>query len=126
MIAHVSLGTTRYPQAVSFYEQILAPLGLRLVRDTGKEAAFGTDSHWSFFLYPVAAEEQVASKGMHVAFEAPSQQLVGRVHEKALQLSAADVFSPRNRPDISVTYFGAMFKDLDGHSLEVLTNAAAR
>jgi len=125
MIAHVSLGTTRYPQAVSFYEKVLAPLGLRLMRDTGAEAAFGTDAHWSFFLYPVAAGEQIVSKGMHVALEAPSQQLVALVHQKALLLSAADVFSPRKRPDISETYFGAMFKDLDGHSMEILTNAAA-
>jgi catechol 2,3-dioxygenase-like lactoylglutathione lyase family enzyme len=123
MIAHVSLGTTRYAQAVSFYEQVFAPLGLRLVRDTGKEAAFGTDAHWSFFLYPVAADEQVASKGMHVAFDAPSHHVVEQVHETALGLSAADVFTPRKRPDISETYFGAMFKDLDGHSVEVLTNS---
>ena len=39
------------------------------------------------------------------------------------QPAGRDLFSPRERPDISPTYFGAMFSDLDGHRIEVLTNA---
>ena len=35
-----------------------------------------------------------------------------------------DIFTPRERPDISNTYFGAMFHDLDGHRIEVLTHNA--
>ena len=124
MISHISLGTSRYTEAVTFYSHVLAPLGLRLMRDTGAEAAFGTESHWCFFLYPVAAPEQVTAKGTHVAFEAPSHDQVRAVHDAALQSAASDGFSPRRRPDISETYFGAMFKDLDGHAVEVLTNAA--
>ncbi|WP_158290161.1 VOC family protein [Ramlibacter sp. WS9] len=123
MISHISLGTSRYAEAVAFYSQVLAPLGLKLLRDTGAEAAFGTGSQWCFFLYPVAAPEQVTAKGTHVAFDAPSREQVHAVHETALQSAASDVFSPRRRPDISETYFGAMFKDLDGHAVEVLTNA---
>ena len=123
MVEHVSLGTHRYAEAVAFYERALAPLGMALLRDTGAEAAFGTPSHWSFFLYPVAAEEQVVAKGTHVAFGALSRALVAQVHEAALGAGAQDIFTPRERPDISPTYYGAMFKDLDGHGLEVLTNS---
>jgi catechol 2,3-dioxygenase-like lactoylglutathione lyase family enzyme len=123
MVEHVSLGTHRYTDAVAFYQRVLAPLGMALLRDTGTEAAFGAPSHWSFFLYPVAAEEQVAAKGTHVALGALSRALVAQVHEAALDAGARDIFTPRERPDISPTYYGAMFKDLDGHGLEVLTNA---
>jgi catechol 2,3-dioxygenase-like lactoylglutathione lyase family enzyme len=123
MVEHVSLGTHRYADAVAFYQRVLAPLGMALLRDTGTEAAFGTPSHWSFFLYPVAAEEQVVAKGTHVALGAPSRALVAQVHEAALDSGGQDIFTPRERPDISPTYYGAMFKDLDGHGLEVLTNA---
>jgi predicted lactoylglutathione lyase len=35
----------------------------------------------------------------------------------------ADIFTPRMRPDINDTYFGAMFTDLDGHRIEVVTHA---
>ena len=123
MIEHVSLGTTKYAEAVEFYKRVLAPLGMELLRDTGAEAAFGTPSHWSFFLYPVPEGEQVAARGMHVALLAPSRNEVQSVHSAALTAAAKDIFSPRERPDISSTYFGAMFNDMDGHRLEVLTNA---
>lgn len=124
MIEHVSLGTTRYAEAVKFYQRVLAPLGMELLRDTGAEAAFGTPTHWSFFLYPVPEEEQVVARGTHVALSAPSRSEVQSVYSTALTATAKDIFSPRKRPDISPTYFGAMFHDLDGHKLEVLTNAA--
>jgi catechol 2,3-dioxygenase-like lactoylglutathione lyase family enzyme len=124
MIEHISLGTNRYPEAVVFYQRALAPLGLQLLRDTGAEAAFGTPEHWSFFLYPVPEDERVTARGMHVALGAASRDVVAAVHGTALAADAQDIFTPRLRPDISPTYFGAMFHDLDGHRIEVLTNAA--
>ena len=124
MIDHVSLGTHRYTEAVAFYQRVLQPLGVELVRDTGAEAAFGTAAQWSFFLYPVVEEEQVTAKGTHLAMAAPSRAAVAAVHAAALATGAQDLFTPRPRPDISTTYFGAMFLDLDGHRIEVTTNAA--
>jgi catechol 2,3-dioxygenase-like lactoylglutathione lyase family enzyme len=125
MIEHVSLGTTRYADAVAFYRRVLAPLGLELLRDTGAEAAFGTPEHWSFFLYPVQDDEPVVGRGMHVALGAASRSAVQAVHAAALAAAATDLFTPRERSDISPTYYGAMFNDLDGHRLEVLTNAVS-
>jgi catechol 2,3-dioxygenase-like lactoylglutathione lyase family enzyme len=55
VIDHVSLGTHHYTEAVAFYQQVLKPLGVELVRDTGAEAAFGTAAQWSFFLYPISS-----------------------------------------------------------------------
>jgi catechol 2,3-dioxygenase-like lactoylglutathione lyase family enzyme len=125
MIDHVSVGTHRYADAVDFYRRVLAPLGLTLRRDTGVEAAFGTGDQWMFFLYPVAEDEPVTAKGTHIAFGAASRRVVAEVHATALASSANDLFTPRTRPDISPTYFGAMFNDLDGHRVEVKTDAPA-
>lgn len=123
MIDHVSLGTTHYAASVAFYKRVLAPLGLALVRDTGAEASFGDAEHWGFFLYPVPEQEQVTGRGTHVAFRAGSRAAVRAVHETALAAEGQDLFTPRERPDISATYFGAMFLDLDGHRVEVVTHA---
>jgi catechol 2,3-dioxygenase-like lactoylglutathione lyase family enzyme len=123
MIDHVSLGTRRYAEAVAFYRQALAPLGLQLLRDTGREAAFGTPERWAFFLYPVAEGEPVVAQGLHVAFDAASRDHVRQVHAGALAAGGNDIFTPRARPDIDERYFGAMFHDLDGHRIEVKTNA---
>jgi catechol 2,3-dioxygenase-like lactoylglutathione lyase family enzyme len=124
MIEHASLGTHHYDKSVRFYEMALTPLAFALLRDTGKEAAFGTPDRWCFFLYPVATGESVVAKGTHIALGATSREAVAAVHAAALAAGAEDIFSPHTRPDISDTYFGAMFKDLDGHQLEVLTHAA--
>ena len=123
MIDHLSLGTHRYAEAVAFYERVLVPLGLRLQRDNGKEAGFGTDARWCFWLYPVPEEFPVTAPGAHVAIGADSRAAVAAVHELALAANATDISGPRARPDISPTYFGAMFHDLDGHRIEILTNA---
>lgn len=109
-----------YADAMTFYRATLAPLGLELLRDTGAEAAFGTATQWSFFLYP--AEGQVTGQRMHLAFAAPSRAVVAAAHASALAAGGQDIFTPRERPDVSPTYFGAMFTDLDGHRIEVLTN----
>lgn len=124
MLDHVSLGTHRYAEAVAFYSAVLAPLGLTLLRDTGREAAFGTQDRWMFFLYPVPPGEGVTAQGAHLAFGAASRRQVEQVHAGALAASATDIFAPRGRPDISPTYYGAMFQDLDGHRIEVKTDAA--
>jgi catechol 2,3-dioxygenase-like lactoylglutathione lyase family enzyme len=124
VIDHVSLGTTRYAEAVAFYRQVLAPLGAALQRDNGAEAAFGDAAHWSFFLYPAPPQDKVTAPGTHLAFAAASRAQVAAVHAAALAASGQDLFTPRERPDISTTYFGAMFLDLDGHRIEVKTDAA--
>jgi catechol 2,3-dioxygenase-like lactoylglutathione lyase family enzyme len=124
MIDHVSLGTTRYAEAVAFYERVLAPLGLALVRDTGAEAGFGNDTRWSFFLYPVTDGSPVVARGMHLAIAASSPDEVDAVHAAALAAAGSDLFTPRRRPDIDDAYYGAMFTDLDGHRIEVMTRTA--
>lgn len=123
MIDHVSLGTTRYADAVAFYVRALAPLGFELLRDTGREAGFGTPERWCFWLYPVDEGAAVTAPGLHVALGAASRAQVEGVHAAALAASGRDIFSPRLRPDINDTYYGAMFHDLDGHRIEVLTHA---
>jgi hypothetical protein len=45
-------------------------------------------------------------------------------HEAALAADGGDLFAPRERPDIAPGYYGAMFTDLDGHRIEVKTDAA--
>ncbi len=96
--------------------------GAGLQRDTGAEAAFGTPDQWCFFVYPADAGQSVIGHRTHVAWAAPSRAAVEAVHAAALARGAADIFTPRLRPDISETYFGAMFTDLDGHRVEVKTD----
>lgn len=123
MLDHVSFGSAQYARAVDFYTRTLAPLGWTLLRDTGREAAFGTPDAWMFFLYPVDPGASVAASGMHLAVRAASREQVRGVHAAALAADGRDLWSPRERPDLDVQYFGAMFEDLDGHRFEVMTRS---
>lgn len=125
MIDHLSLGTHLYTEAVAFYARVLAPMGLTVQRNTGEEAAFGTPSQWDFFLYPAQPGQSVLGHRTHVAWRAPSRAAVIAAHAAALEARGTDLFAPRERPDISPDYFGAMFCDLDGHRVEVKTDAPA-
>ncbi len=124
MIDHVSLGTTRYPEARDFYQRVLAAMDWQLQRDTGSEAAFGSAAQWSLFLYPQPAGSTVTAPAMHLALQVDSRATVIAMHGSALAAAGTDLWGPRERPDIGPTYFGAMFSDLDGHRIEVLTHRA--
>jgi catechol 2,3-dioxygenase-like lactoylglutathione lyase family enzyme len=122
MIDHLSIGSHRYGESVAFYRRVLAPLRVGLQRDTGSEAAFGTSEQWCFYVYPAEAGANVLGNRMHIAWQAPSRDAVARAHAAAIEARGSELFSPRERPDISATYFGAMFTDLDGHRIEVKTD----
>lgn len=123
MIDHISLGTRRFDEAVDFYRIVLSGCNMELLRQLEHEAAFGTPERWTFFLNRVDAGMPATAVGTHVAFAAASRAQVQQVYDAALAAGAQSLFTPRERPDISPTYFGAMFSDMDGHRIEVLTNA---
>jgi catechol 2,3-dioxygenase-like lactoylglutathione lyase family enzyme len=124
MLDHVSLGTHDFARAVAFYGAVLQPLGLALQRSHDDEAAFGTSADWLFFVYPLAVGEQAPGARMHVAFRAAARAEVRQAHERALAQGAQEVREPAARPQFGETYFGSVFRDTDGHVIEVMTRAA--
>lgn len=123
MIDHISLGSIRFSEAVDFYRIVLSACDMELLRRLDHEAAFGTPERWAFFLNRIDAGMPATAVGTHIAFGAASRAQVQQVYDAALAAGASSLFTPRERPDISPTYFGATFCDLDGHRIEVLTNA---
>jgi catechol 2,3-dioxygenase-like lactoylglutathione lyase family enzyme len=124
MLDHVSLGTHDFSRAVAFYEGVLQPLGLAVQRSGEDEAAFGTPSEWMFFVYPLAAADRAVGARMHVAFRADSRERVRQAHASALALGAEEVRVPDARPQFGEDYFGSVFRDPEGHVIEVLTRSA--
>lgn len=120
MIDHLSLGAKDYARAVAFYGACLAPLGYSLQRDTGAEAAFGTEPNWGFFIYPVGEEAKSVGERTHVAFAAPGRAAVEAFSRIAVEHGAKAVRPPGPRPDISPEYFGTVLTDPEGHTLEAV------
>jgi catechol 2,3-dioxygenase-like lactoylglutathione lyase family enzyme len=120
MIDHISLGTHQLPRAQAFYDSCLNTLGYTLKRSTDAEVIFGPGDKWVFVLYAVAAEEPVVAARMHVALGAAGHAEVGNFFAKAIEHGAIAVRQPGERPDVSPDYFGAIVRDLDGHTIEVV------
>ena len=124
MLDHVSLGTHDFARAIAFYGAVLQPLGLALQRRQDDEAAFGTAADWMFFVYPLAAGDHAPGARMHLAFRAPGRHAVRAATQAALARGAEPVREPDARPQFGDDYFGAVFRDPDGHVIEVMTRHA--
>jgi catechol 2,3-dioxygenase-like lactoylglutathione lyase family enzyme len=120
MIDHTSLGVKDFDRAVQAFTAMLKPLGYALQRLKGDEAAFGTEAHWGFFLYPAGSDKIVVGERAHVAFAASSRTQVEEFHRAAAVHGAKSLRPPGARADISPEYYGTVVADADGHTLEAV------
>lgn len=123
MLDHVSLGSHDLNRAGEFYADVLGVIGYALHRRTEKELAFGPAEAWTFFLYPAPADQTLVGARMHVALYAPDRNRALAFHAAALARGAESVREVAHRPEFGPDYFGGMFRDLDGHVIEILTRA---
>ncbi len=82
MLDHVGVEVSDLECNRSFYEQALAPLGLKLVMEPMPGVAAGIGSEFPF--YWIAQRGRDAVSGAHVAFRAESREAVGAFHAASL------------------------------------------
>jgi catechol 2,3-dioxygenase-like lactoylglutathione lyase family enzyme len=119
---HVILDVTDYAASKAFYEQALAPLGMRLVMEPGPAmGGFGAD----FPFFWVAGRASGPVTGVHVAFTAQDREMVGAFHEAALAAGGRDNGGPGVREIYHPNYYGAFVLDLDGNNIEAVCHTPA-
>jgi catechol 2,3-dioxygenase-like lactoylglutathione lyase family enzyme len=123
MLDHVSLGTHDLARATAFYSRLLAELDYRVHRAVAEESIFGPGEDWSFILYPAESQQSTVGARMHVALRAGTRDAALAFQRVALGLGAECVREVSERPQFGADYFGGVFRDLDGHSIEVLTRS---
>ena len=121
MLDHVSIGVHDLKAAADFYAAVLGVLGYREHVRTDKEAAFGPADAWTFFVYPAESGQSVVGARMHLAFHAKNRATALAFHAVALQRGAEPVRDVAERPEFGADYFGGMFRDPSGHTIEILT-----
>lgn len=123
MLDHVSIGSHDLNRAGEFYTHVLGVLGYRLHKRTEQELAFWPGEAWTFFLYPALEDQSVVGARMHVALYAADRARALAFHAAAIERGAVSVREVAHRPEFGPDYFGGMFRDLDGHVIEILTRA---
>jgi catechol 2,3-dioxygenase-like lactoylglutathione lyase family enzyme len=125
MLDHVFLSVSDIGRSVAFYEQALAPLGIRHVHDyDGSDGppghpdlmGFGVTGRVFFWLRPGEADARAA----HVGFVASSAAEVDAFHAAALAAGATDNGAPSAREYYDPRYYAANVLDPDGYSLEAV------
>lgn len=122
MFSHVMAGTNDLDKARSFYDAVLAPLGL--VRRWNFPTASGyqqpgSERHPTQFWItrPFDGRAASAGNGIMPGFLAPDRAAVDAFYAAAIKLGGTDEGPPGVRPHYHPHYYGAYVRDPDGNKL---------
>src|ERR687887_441772 len=105
MFDHVTIRVTDRPASERFYDIILLPLGIERTYRTG------TFSEWRDFSLTGADEANPPTRGLHVAFVAPSREQVDGFWRAGTEAGYADDGQPGPRPEYRGHYYWAFLLD---------------
>lgn len=116
MIGYCTIGVNDMDRATAFYDSLLGELGAKTLFDMGRIKGYGTGPGQPMLAIciPYNEEAQSPGNGNMVAIPAASEEQVGRLHARALELGGADEGAPGTRVP---TFYGAYVRDLDGNKL---------
>lgn len=121
MIDHVSIAVSDLAASAAFYEDVLAPLGLKRLTERDNTVGFGK-KYPEFWLNARPGMAMAPDDtGSHVCLRAPSKEAVHAFHKKAIALGGLSDGEPGDRPAARSSYFGAFIRDPDGNKIEAVT-----
>ncbi|HEY1512011.1 MAG TPA: VOC family protein [Solirubrobacteraceae bacterium] len=121
MFDHVTIRVPDRAAAEQFFETVLGPLGI----DTSYRTKAFTE--WQDFMVAEASAKHPATRGLHVAFVAPSREQVDAFWQAGTDAGYADDGAPGPRPQYLKDYYGAFLRDPSGYnSIEAVHYEAHR
>jgi catechol 2,3-dioxygenase-like lactoylglutathione lyase family enzyme len=122
MIDHISIAVRDLSAAGKFYEALLAPLGMKNVREW-PDAAIGFGKDYPQFWINQRAEmaRLSADSGVHTCLRAPDTAAVDAFHAAALAGGGESDGVPGLRPEYNARYYAAFIRDPDGNRIEAVT-----
>ncbi|MDA0173978.1 VOC family protein [Solirubrobacter taibaiensis] len=116
MIDHVGIRVSDRAAAERFYGTVLGVLGLE--RFTGEDY-----SEWGDF---AIGDDGPVTQNLHIAFFAPSHELVDAFHRAGVEAGYTDDGAPGPRPQYKDDYYGGFLRDPDGNSVEAVYHGDTR
>lgn len=121
VIDHVGINCADLAASATFYDTVLAPLGVRRLVDHGEAIGYGAE-YPDFWLSDGAVDGP--NRELHLAFRAASEDEVRAFHQAALGLGVEELHAPREWPEYHPGYFGAFVRDPDGNNVEAVFHRA--
>ena len=130
MFSHVTVGCTDLDKSASFYDALLAPLGLirrEVIPDGGPPSAcwvHPTRTLPRFYVYlPHNGLRASPGNGSMLAFQAEDDEAVRSAYCAGLEAGGTDEGPPGERPRYGKGYYGAYLRDPDGNKLHIVHRA---
>jgi len=122
MIDHVSVAVRDLAKAEPFYAALLAPLGMRKLREWPNAAVGFGKKYPEFWINLCAGMAPVMpDSGVHICLRAKSTGDVDAFHAAALDAGGRSDGAPGLRPHDRVRYYAAFVIDPDGNRIEAVT-----
>jgi catechol 2,3-dioxygenase-like lactoylglutathione lyase family enzyme len=115
---HVTIRVSDRAASVRLYDTVLSTLGIE------RTAAGGDFVEWDDF--SLAADGRPVTRGLHVAFVAPSREHVDAFWRVGVEAGHRSDGEPGLRPQYRDDYYGAFLLDPDGNSVEAVHHGALR
>ena len=117
MLDHVGIQCTDLAASATFYDTVLAPLGITRLMDFEVALGYGGD-HPDFWIG--GHETGEGFRESHLAFRAGDRAAVDAFFAAAVSLGAEVLHEPRVHPEYHETYYGAFVRDPDGNNVEAV------
>lgn len=121
MIDHVSIPVREIKASARFYDALLAPLGMRRVREAAKTVGYGKTYPEFWLNERPRLQPPPADCGAHICLRAPDIAAVDAFHAAGLAAGAKSDGAPAKRPEYSAHYYAAFIRDWDGNRIEAVT-----
>jgi catechol 2,3-dioxygenase-like lactoylglutathione lyase family enzyme len=119
-VAHVAVNVGDWGRAKQFYEDVLAPLGYRVVYEEEGALAYFADAKGLDF--GIGRRDPLG--GAHVAFACPDRATVDSFHERGLAAGGRDNGAPGIRAKYDANYYAAYVLDPDDNNIEAVCHEA--
>jgi len=116
---HVTIRVSDRGASERFYDTVLRTVGLEPRRA-------GPYPEWGDFSIAEATEDQPLTRRLHVAFFAPSREVVDEFWRVGVEAGYRDDGAPGPRPQYGDDYYGAFLLDPDGNSAEAVHHGRTR
>ena len=123
MLDHISIPVRDFARAASFYDAVLATIGLKRTRDREGQIGYGVDAPLPpvFWIHAHTGESAARSGiGLHISFRVKSRDEVHAFHAAGLAHGGRDAGAPGPRPQYTAGFYGAFVLDPEGFKIEAV------
>jgi catechol 2,3-dioxygenase-like lactoylglutathione lyase family enzyme len=122
MIDHVSIAVRDLCKAEPFYAAVLAPLGMRKLREWPNAAIGFGKTYPEFWINQRHGMDRVGEdSGVHICLRATDIRSVEDFHAAALRAGGTSDGAPGVRAQYHSGYYAAFVRDPDGNRIEAVT-----